>query len=141
MLEARIGSFVKDGKENTATITMGHFCRICGRMRPNEAFSGPGHRIHVCKECHRLPKSVIEKAEIEQEVFGFLDQSRISEKNRKRLETLLEHPDAEIRTLALLVLRMSQTIEGKRRRWSRLREKDRDLYQRCFEFGLTDRPH
>jgi hypothetical protein len=108
-------------------------------MRPDEAFSGPGHRIHVCKECHRLPKSVIEKTDIEQEVFAFLDQSRISPKNQKRLETLLEHPDEDIKALADLVLRVSKTVEGKHRRWRRLREKDPGLYDRCAESGLIDR--
>jgi hypothetical protein len=29
----------------------GHFCWMCGRVRPNEKFSGSGHRDHVCKEC------------------------------------------------------------------------------------------
>ncbi|SFG78874.1 hypothetical protein SAMN02982927_02769 [Sporolactobacillus nakayamae] len=32
---------------------MGHYCRICGRTRPNEKFSGKGHRKHICKECSR----------------------------------------------------------------------------------------
>lgn len=30
---------------------MGHYCRICGRIRANEKFSGKGHKIHVCKDC------------------------------------------------------------------------------------------
>lgn len=32
---------------------MGHYCRICGRTRPNEKFSGKGHRNHICKDCSR----------------------------------------------------------------------------------------
>jgi hypothetical protein len=35
---------------------MGHYCRVCRRTRPNEKFSGKGHRTHVCKDCVRLPK-------------------------------------------------------------------------------------
>jgi len=35
---------------------MGHYCKICGRQRPNEKFSGKGHHIHVCKDCMQLPK-------------------------------------------------------------------------------------
>ncbi|MBZ0309938.1 MAG: hypothetical protein K8I82_28000, partial [Anaerolineae bacterium] len=31
----------------------GHYCRMCGRYRANEKFSGKGHREHVCKDCHR----------------------------------------------------------------------------------------
>jgi len=30
---------------------MGHCCRICGRERANEKFSGKGHASHVCKDC------------------------------------------------------------------------------------------
>ena len=31
----------------------GHFCNACGRSRPNEKFSGKGHRQHICKDCKR----------------------------------------------------------------------------------------
>ena len=36
---------------------MGHYCRVCGRNRPNEKFSGKGHRNHICKDCSRKPQS------------------------------------------------------------------------------------
>lgn len=32
---------------------IGHYCKVCGRYRANEKFSGKGHRQHICKECHR----------------------------------------------------------------------------------------
>lgn len=35
---------------------MGHYCRICGRNRANEKFSGKGHKNHICKDCSRKPK-------------------------------------------------------------------------------------
>ncbi|MDD2481199.1 MAG: hypothetical protein PHF82_03590 [Lutispora sp.] len=35
---------------------MGHYCRICGRTRANEKFSGKGHKNHICKDCSRKPK-------------------------------------------------------------------------------------
>jgi len=31
----------------------GHYCRICGRRRANEKFSGKGHAAHVCKSCEQ----------------------------------------------------------------------------------------
>ena len=34
----------------------GHFCKVCGRIRPNEKFSGRGHAIHICKACAKKPK-------------------------------------------------------------------------------------
>lgn len=35
---------------------MGHYCRICGRARANEKFSGKGHKNHICKDCSGKPK-------------------------------------------------------------------------------------
>ncbi len=34
----------------------GHFCRICGERKSNEAFSGKGHAKHICKQCDSLPQ-------------------------------------------------------------------------------------
>ncbi|WP_255349815.1 hypothetical protein [Dysgonomonas sp. HGC4] len=34
----------------------GHYCRIYGASKPNEAFSGKGHAKHICKECSSLPQ-------------------------------------------------------------------------------------
>ena len=31
----------------------GHYCRICGRQRANERFSGRGHARHICRDCER----------------------------------------------------------------------------------------
>lgn len=47
---------------------MGHYCRICGRERPNEKFSGKGHRAHVCRDCYRLPKEEFERIEVGEEL-------------------------------------------------------------------------
>ena len=32
-----------------------HYCKICGRRRANEKFSGSGNAAHICKDCARLP--------------------------------------------------------------------------------------
>jgi hypothetical protein len=34
----------------------GHYCKICGNHKSNEAFSGKGHAKHICKECDALPQ-------------------------------------------------------------------------------------
>lgn len=116
---------------------MGHYCRICGRVRPNEKFSGKGHKTHVCKECHRMHKAQRERIEIEEELFGFLLQSRISHKNVKRLEALTDHEDPGICRVAALLIRVAGIAEGKRKRWLRVRREDRELYRECREAGLT----
>jgi ribosome-binding protein aMBF1 (putative translation factor) len=51
---------------------MGHYCRICGRERPNEQFSGKGHKIHVCKRCKARPKSERQAIEDKDDIFAFL---------------------------------------------------------------------
>ena len=43
---------------------MGHYCRICGRIRTNEKFSGKGHKNHVCKDCAGKSKRRVKKDSI-----------------------------------------------------------------------------
>lgn len=33
----------------------GHYCKICGKRKPNEQFTGRGHAVHICKSCAKLP--------------------------------------------------------------------------------------
>lgn len=40
---------------------MGHYCRICGRERANEKFSGKGYADHICKDCAREQKDETRK--------------------------------------------------------------------------------
>jgi hypothetical protein len=110
---------------------MGQFCRICGRLRPNEKFSGRGHRQHVCKDCQRMPREKRDRIERLDELLGLLDQSHISDKNVKRLKTLALHPLPEVRTLAALVLDIARAHPFKRRRWRHLVGRHRDLFDRA----------
>jgi hypothetical protein len=77
-----------------------HYCRICDRGRPNEKFTGRGHRDHICKDCQRLPRSEREEIEGMDELSGFLEQSNISAENIVRLEILIHHNDNELKRLA-----------------------------------------
>jgi len=83
---------------------MGHYCHICGRTRANEKFSGRGHRDHICKDCQRLPREERDRVTCLDELYGFLEQSHISQKNIDRLGILTRHADSEVRKLADLVL-------------------------------------
>ncbi|MCC5790156.1 MAG: hypothetical protein JJT75_11010 [Opitutales bacterium] len=116
---------------------MGHFCRICGRERPNEKFSGKGQKNHICKDCARLPVAELECLEIGDELFGFVSQSRISPKNKKRLNELLAHENSNIREIANLLIQVSRIAEGKKRRWKRIKETDYSLYIQCEKAGLV----
>jgi len=115
---------------------MGHFCRICGRKRPNERFSGKGHRSHVCKDCARLPKAERERIEQLDEMEGFLRQHSISQRNIERLEALTESPDADVAELARLVLDVARLRPFKKRRWKYLAENHPGIYLELEERGL-----
>ncbi len=67
---------------------MGRWCRICGRTRPNEKFSGKGHNNCICKECSRKPRDELDEIDQSEEIFSFLKQSNISKKNITRIEKL-----------------------------------------------------
>ena len=91
-------------------------------------FSGRGHRDHVCKVCHRMPRAKRDRIERLDEVWDFLRQSHISAKNIKRLTTLVAHPDSEVQRLATLVLDVARVHPYKRRRWRHLAARHRDLF-------------
>ena len=77
---------------------MGHWCRICRKNKPNEKFSGKGHKNHICKRCASKPKDKIDEIDLKEEIFGYLKQSHISTKNIKRLQKLstLQNEDQNI---------------------------------------------
>jgi hypothetical protein len=112
---------------------MGHCCRICGRSRPNEQFSGRGHRIHVCKECQRIPRETREGIERREELHGFLHQSVISAKNVARLKTLTGHENHQAAELAALIQEIARVLPGKRNRWLKLARYHRPLFNRAVE--------
>jgi len=98
----------------------GHYCRICGSLKPNEAFSGKGHRIHVCKQCARLPKEEREEIERKDEIFNYLRQSRISDKNVSRLRKLAVSPNERVAELAGIALQVAEIKPNKKMRLKEL---------------------
>ena len=112
---------------------MGHYCRICGRTRANEKFSGRGHRDHICKDCQRLPVKERDRITCIDELYGFLEQSHISQKNLDRLGILTRHADPGVRKLANLVLDVATAKPHKKRRLKFLAQNHRDLLVRLKE--------
>ena len=94
---------------------MGHYCRICGHERPNEQFSGKGHRIHVCKRCSAKPKSELQAIEDTDSIFAFMRQSHISEKNVARLKRLTKSGNSQVSSLAAIVLKVAEVKPYKTR--------------------------
>lgn len=113
---------------------MGHYCHICGRSRPNEQFSGRGHRNHVCKKCQKMPRDKRDGIERMDELHGFLRQSMISGKNVDRLKKLTGHSDSQVAELAALILEIARVLPGKRHRWLKLARRHRLLFDKAVQF-------
>jgi hypothetical protein len=120
---------------------MGHYCRICGRTRANEKFSGKGHRAHVCKDCTRLPKENRDAIEQKEEIFNYLKQSHISAKNTARLRRLAASSNREIAELAAIVIEVAKVKPFKRRRLKVLARQRRDLLDALERTGLIAAHH
>ena len=114
----------------------GHYCRICSAIKPNEKFSNKGRRNHICKECSRKPKVEINEIDMEHEIFGYLKQSHISNKNVKRLKQLVDSESDQIAKLANIVLEVADVKPYKRRRLKVLARERSDLLHKLEETGL-----
>ncbi len=79
----------------------GHFCWCCGRVRPNERFSGSGHARHVCNDCSKLGSSELQyRQELRNLEILVCGGDIIGRKQRKAFKKFLEHPDPRIRRYA-----------------------------------------
>jgi hypothetical protein len=114
----------------------GHYCRICGKTRPNEKFSGKGHRNHICKECSRKPKTERDEIDQTEEIFSFMNQSHISKKNVERLTVLADSENEKVSELANIVLEVARVKPYKKRRLKMLARERRDLLEKLDETGL-----
>ena len=120
---------------------MGHYCRLCGRTRPNEKFSGKGHRTHVCKDCARMPKEEKDAIEHEEEIFRYLKQSHISGKNIGRLKTLAASSNPHIAELAAIAIEVATVKPYKKGRLKVLGRERRDLLDALERTGLIAAHH
>ncbi len=115
----------------------GHYCKICHAIRRNEAFSGKGHRMHICKKCAARPKEEREEIEQEDEIFGYLRQSHISDRNVSRLKKLVSSPNEKVAELAVIVREVAEASPYKKKRLRELAKTRRDLLRKLEETGLT----
>ena len=115
---------------------MGHYCRICGRERPNEQFSGKGHRIHVCKRCNAKPRSERQAIEDTDSILAFMQQSHISEKNVARLKKLTESENSQVASLAAVVLKVAEVEPYKTRRLKFLAKMHPEIMRDLEKTGL-----
>lgn len=111
---------------------MGHWCRICGRTRPNEKFSGKGHKNYICKDCSRKPKEEIDEIDQTEEIFNYLRQSNISKKNITRLQKLACSQNQEISELANIVLEVARIKPHKKQRLKFLAKENKALFSKLM---------
>lgn len=114
---------------------MGRRCRICGRNRPNEKFGGKGYAASVCRDCRQLPKTQQALILAQDEVQGFLEQTKITAKNIARLESLASIDDGKFQELRTLILEIAGVRPCKRKRWINLQLERPDLYRRVIAAG------
>ena len=77
----------------------GHYCKICGKYKANEKFSGKGHATHICKACSRL--SAAEKAEaMTINRLHNLSMNRLSGSDKSWLENQVHDSRPEVAELA-----------------------------------------
>jgi len=126
---------------NEALLGAKTFADVLARVRPNEKFSGKGHKIHVCKECSRMPKEKREIIEKEIEIYNYLKQSHISKKNIARLKILASTNNSRISGLAQIVFEIAEIKPYKKRRLKVLDRERRDLLYKLEETGLIDAHH
>ena len=119
----------------------GHYCRICGSIKPNEAFSGKGHKNHICKKCSQRPKNEIDAIDQKEEIYNFMCQSHISKKNISRLNSLVESADEEVAKLAGIVLDVAKVKPYKKKRLKFLAREHSDLLAKLDETGLIFAHH
>jgi hypothetical protein len=112
----------------------GHWCWCCGRHRPNERFSGRGHRRHLCKDCSKLGKQELAYRQ------AVIDIDRLAPKNLAGIERIATtHPDARVQKYARECVEL---IEAERQMLREARRRDEELLE-AFAAGLhefTDGP-
>ncbi len=88
-----------------------------------------------------MPKEEREAIEQEEEIFNYLRQSHISDKNIARLKELTESSNERIAEHAALVLEIARIKPYKRKRLKVLARTRRDLLEKLEDTGLIFAHH
>lgn len=88
-----------------------------------------------------MPRERRDSIEQEQEKFGYMEQSHISDKNIERLKILSSSADTRIKELASVVLEVALVKPYKTRRLKGLAKERKDLLQRLRETDLIFAHH
>jgi hypothetical protein len=116
---------------------MEYMCRICDKVKPKHAFTSNGLKFHTCKNCKLQPYQRTEERKQLDEIFDFLCQTRISEKDSFRLEALAASENPKVSLHATLVLEASRIKAYKKGRAKFLQKNHPDLSKKMEEAGLA----
>lgn len=79
----------------------GHFCKVCGRILPNEKFSGKGHAAHICKTCAKKPEEKRAEGVALNCIYRVYRYGDLSRNNQKMLENYSHSPNERVRSAAI----------------------------------------
>jgi hypothetical protein len=83
-----------------------------------------------------MPKEDRNAIEMEEEIFGYMSQSHITDKNVARLKKISQSPNPRISYLASVVLEVAAVKPFKRRRLVFLAKNHKELLGKLEETGL-----
>jgi hypothetical protein len=117
----------------------GHFCWSCGRIRPNEQFSGKGHARHLCRECARLGPEELEYRSAACNLDRCIADGLIRRKRRNEFNRFLEHKNPRVRQLAQELLAEDARLRAEWREQRRLEEELEEQWAAEFETAEAQR--
>jgi hypothetical protein len=109
----------------------GHYCWCCGRIRPNEQFSGKGHARYLCKACARLGAEELAYRQALRTLERCMGMSLlIPRKHGTAFNRFLTHQDPRIRAVAG---EMAQLDAQTRAEWSERRRQEQALEEAVLD--------
>lgn len=119
----------------------GRSCWCCGRIRPNEKFSGRGQVRHLCRDCARLGALELAYRQAAHDIDRLVGwDGLIPHRQRKSFERFLAHPDERVRNHAAAVAAHDAEVRAGFRR-ERATEEARELeWERATALDEDTRP-
>src|SRR4051794_2244991 len=112
---------------------------MCGRDRPNEAFSGKNHARHLCRECARLPAEVRDASHRFDDLWSMLfRQPNITPKNIGMASEWTASNDPKVAVLAQIVVDVGRIFPYRKHRMRKLRQHRPALWARMLAADVVD---
>jgi len=117
---------------------IGHYCWACQSYRPNEKFTGKGHKNHICKKCSSKPIEYQNKIRFTEELRGYWSQKIMSKKNVTRLQELALSSIEEVATLASVMLKIAIKHPNRKKRINQAVRNNKELIPELEKVGLIE---